>query len=186
MSRPYSPGERDQIPIVQEAGWAPRQVSMGAENLVRTGIRSPHIPVRSESLHLLSYTGPLDLCAFTVLSSSLRLNTRSSLPRRRENEKLWSVASRLALCWENAQWVLCKAWKGTFKEKINDWMSQKCWNPPNCLDCDHILNHMLEVTVLWQLSRRMSKRLGSAAVQGGRDWGKLVDTASSVLKMILW
>ena len=43
----YSP-ERDSVPIVQEAGWAPGPVWTGAENLVSTGIRSRTVqPVAS-------------------------------------------------------------------------------------------------------------------------------------------
>jgi hypothetical protein len=43
---------------VQEAGWAPGPVWMGAENPTPTGIRSPDCPARSESLYRLSYPGP--------------------------------------------------------------------------------------------------------------------------------
>ena len=38
------------VPIAQEAGWAPRPVWTGAENLAPTGIRSPDRPSRSQSL----------------------------------------------------------------------------------------------------------------------------------------
>jgi len=48
------PRERP-IPIVQEAGWAPRPVWTGAENLAPTGIRSSDRPTRSKSLYRLSY-----------------------------------------------------------------------------------------------------------------------------------
>ena len=48
----------DQVPIVQEAGWAPGPVWTGAENVALTGIRSSDLPVRSESLYRLSYRGP--------------------------------------------------------------------------------------------------------------------------------
>ena len=60
MPRPgrFNPG-KDPVPIVQEAEWAPEPVWAGAENLVRTGIRSPDRPARSESLYRLSYPGPL-------------------------------------------------------------------------------------------------------------------------------
>jgi hypothetical protein len=34
------PPERDPVPTVQEAGWAPGPVRTGAENLAPTGIRS--------------------------------------------------------------------------------------------------------------------------------------------------
>jgi len=54
------PREREPVPIVQEAGWAPGQVWTGAENLAFFGIRSPDRPARSESLYRLSYPVPLD------------------------------------------------------------------------------------------------------------------------------
>ena len=50
----FTPG-KDPVPIVQEAGWAPGPVWIGAENLAPTGIRSPDIPARSESLYRLGY-----------------------------------------------------------------------------------------------------------------------------------
>jgi hypothetical protein len=50
----YTPG-KDPVPIVQEAGWAPGPVWTGAENLAPTGIRSPDLPARSQSLYGLSY-----------------------------------------------------------------------------------------------------------------------------------
>ena len=52
------PPGKDPVPIVQEAGWAPGPVWMGAENLAPTGIRSPDRPARSESLYRLSYPSP--------------------------------------------------------------------------------------------------------------------------------
>ena len=54
----FTPGERDPVPIVQEAGWAPEPVWRGAEILALTGIRSSDRAVRSESLYRLSYPGP--------------------------------------------------------------------------------------------------------------------------------
>ena len=51
-----TPG-KDPVPIVQEAGWAPRPVWTDAENLAPTGIRSPDRLARSESLYRLSYPG---------------------------------------------------------------------------------------------------------------------------------
>ena len=56
--RPLYPRERDPVPIVQEAGWAPGQVWKGAENLACSGIRSPDRPARSGSLYRLSYLDP--------------------------------------------------------------------------------------------------------------------------------
>jgi hypothetical protein len=53
--------ERDPVPIVQEAGWAPGPVWTDAENLAPTGIRSPDRPARSESLYRLRYKNELTL-----------------------------------------------------------------------------------------------------------------------------
>ena len=53
----FAPG-KEPGPIVQEAGWAPGLVWRGAENLASTGIRSPNLRARSESLYGLSYPGP--------------------------------------------------------------------------------------------------------------------------------
>jgi hypothetical protein len=59
--RPLYPRERDPVPIVQDAGWAPGPVWKGAKNLVPIGIRSPDrpacrytgytIPAHSISIH---------------------------------------------------------------------------------------------------------------------------------------
>jgi len=54
-SRPLFTRGKDSVPIVQEAGWAPRTVWTGAENLVPIGIQSPDRPARSQSLYRLSY-----------------------------------------------------------------------------------------------------------------------------------
>jgi hypothetical protein len=50
MARLLCPWE-DTIPIVQQAGWAPRLVWMGSENLALMRIRSPHHPACSKSLY---------------------------------------------------------------------------------------------------------------------------------------
>jgi hypothetical protein len=52
-----TPG-KDPVPILQEAAWAPGPVWIGAENLAYTGIRSPDLPARIESLYLLRYPDP--------------------------------------------------------------------------------------------------------------------------------
>ena len=51
------PPEKEPVPIVQEAEWAPGPVWTGVEFLALTGIRSPDRPARSESLYRLSYPG---------------------------------------------------------------------------------------------------------------------------------
>jgi len=55
---PLYPRERDPVPILQEAGWAPGPVWTGAENLSPTGILSPDRPARSKSLYQLRYPDP--------------------------------------------------------------------------------------------------------------------------------
>jgi hypothetical protein len=50
---------KDPVPTVQEVGWAPGPVLTGAENIASAGVRSPHRPARSESLHRLRYPGSL-------------------------------------------------------------------------------------------------------------------------------
>jgi hypothetical protein len=64
--RPLYPREKDPIPIVQEAGWAPGPVWTAAENLAPTGIRSPDRPARSESLYRLSYRGLCEEVAYQI------------------------------------------------------------------------------------------------------------------------
>ena len=46
-------------PNIEGAGWAPGPVWTVAENLAPIGIRFPRLPVRSESLYQVSYSGPL-------------------------------------------------------------------------------------------------------------------------------
>jgi len=53
--RPLFTSGEDPVPIVQEDGWAPGPVWTGAENLACTGIRSPGLQARSQSLYRLSY-----------------------------------------------------------------------------------------------------------------------------------
>ena len=48
----------DPVPTVQEAGRAQGLFWTGAEYLAPTGIGSPGLPARSESLYRLSYPGP--------------------------------------------------------------------------------------------------------------------------------
>ena len=57
-TRPFYLREKDQLAIVQEAGWASRLDWTGVENLAPTKIRSPDRPASSESLYRLSYPGP--------------------------------------------------------------------------------------------------------------------------------
>jgi hypothetical protein len=63
----FTPGE-EPVPIAQEAGWAPPPVWIGAEYLASTGIRSPDLPARSESLYRLSHSG------HTIIRKRRKLN----------------------------------------------------------------------------------------------------------------
>ena len=56
-SRLLFPWERDLVPILQEAGWAPGLVWAGAENRTPTEIRFPDPAAPSASLYQLSYPG---------------------------------------------------------------------------------------------------------------------------------
>jgi len=51
--------ERNSVPIVQKAGWAPESFWTGSANLAPTRIRSLHRPACNESLDRLRYSGPL-------------------------------------------------------------------------------------------------------------------------------
>ena len=53
--RPFYPRERDSVPILKEAAWAPGLILTGAENFAPTGVRSLDRPARSESLYRLRY-----------------------------------------------------------------------------------------------------------------------------------
>jgi hypothetical protein len=55
----FTPG-KDTVPIVQEAGLALEPVWRGTENLAPTGIQSPDLPARSESLYRLRHPGSLE------------------------------------------------------------------------------------------------------------------------------
>jgi hypothetical protein len=57
-SRRLYPRERDLVPIVRVAGWAPGPVWTGGENVTPTGVRSRDRPARSASLYRLIYPGP--------------------------------------------------------------------------------------------------------------------------------
>ena len=54
----FTPG-KDAVPIVQEAGWAPGPVWIGAENLAPTGIRSPDLPARKRVAIPTELSGPI-------------------------------------------------------------------------------------------------------------------------------
>jgi hypothetical protein len=49
------PPEKDLVPILQQAEWAPGQAWTGAKNLAATSIRSPDLTAHCESLHRLSF-----------------------------------------------------------------------------------------------------------------------------------
>jgi hypothetical protein len=60
--RPLYPRERDPVPIVWEAGWAPGPVWTAAKNLAPTGIRFPDRSARSESLYRLRWSSNTQSC----------------------------------------------------------------------------------------------------------------------------
>jgi hypothetical protein len=66
--QPLSTPEKDPVPIVQEAEWAPGPVWTGAENLASTGTRSPNLSARSQSLYRLGYPAHVTYCIFSKSS----------------------------------------------------------------------------------------------------------------------
>jgi hypothetical protein len=63
--------QKDPVPIVQEAGWAPWPVLMGMENLPPIGIQSLDRPAHGELLYWLSYPSVL-VCVLTKLVYKVR------------------------------------------------------------------------------------------------------------------
>jgi hypothetical protein len=76
--RPLYRRERDAVPILQEAGWAPGPVWTAAENLAPTGVRSPDRPTRNESLYRLSYSWFNSRCCPNGFRENLRKIKNSS------------------------------------------------------------------------------------------------------------
>jgi hypothetical protein len=58
---------KDPVTIVQEAGGASEPVWICEENLASTGIRSPDLPARSESLYRLRHPGSAKINIFMYL-----------------------------------------------------------------------------------------------------------------------
>jgi hypothetical protein len=52
------PRKKYALRMEEEAEWLSEVVWTGVENLAPTEIRSPELPVRSESLYSLHYSGP--------------------------------------------------------------------------------------------------------------------------------
>jgi hypothetical protein len=69
--------EREPVPILQEAGWDPGPLWMGAENIALTVIRSPDCPSRRGSLYRLRYSGPLTALILYNVNISMDKYTKS-------------------------------------------------------------------------------------------------------------
>ena len=76
--------ERDPVPIIREAGWAPGTVWTCSENLAATGNRTPDRSGRSKSLYLLSYPGPFKGGLRNVFACAANLGRIWSLCRPHE------------------------------------------------------------------------------------------------------
>jgi hypothetical protein len=63
----FTPGE-DPVHIVQEAGWAPGPVWIGAENDTPTRIRFPDRPARSQSLYRLRYPANTYVQSYSIMT----------------------------------------------------------------------------------------------------------------------
>ena len=74
---------KDPAPIVQEAGWGPRPVWTGVENLAPTGIRSPDHPARSQLLYRLRYSAhmiPYSLLEIDIWKEPAAFSSRWTTP----------------------------------------------------------------------------------------------------------
>jgi hypothetical protein len=74
----FLPPRKDPVLIVQEAGWAAGPVWTGAGNFVPTGIRSPELPARSQSLYTTTLPSPrwyfVGLCNLYFSVTALLIN----------------------------------------------------------------------------------------------------------------
>ena len=73
--RPLYP-VKDPVPIVQETGWASRQLWTRTESLAPTGSQSPDRAARSESLYRLSYPGRPQVLNFSILTKTQRIQLK--------------------------------------------------------------------------------------------------------------
>ena len=97
---------------LQEAGWAPGPVWMGADNLASTGIRSSDLPAHSELLYWLSYPSSPSISyrliyfnkdVFIVLRChhyhSQQSKTRNECMNTHCNDFLYNTCSSLPFFW---------------------------------------------------------------------------------------
>ena len=123
----FAPG-KDPVPIVQEAGWAPGPVLTDAENVACTGIRSPGLPARSESLYRLSLLGP-------------RIRRGLWLEKLMETSRLerWAVSERTILKWIVAKCdgKVCAGFIWLNKWKVGGFctLGNECYDSTDCGEC---------------------------------------------------
>jgi hypothetical protein len=75
------PPADDPLLIVKKAGWNPGPICLGAEYLASTGIRSPNLPFRGESLYRLSHPVLLASTNTTILVQTYLLHGAESFLR---------------------------------------------------------------------------------------------------------
>jgi hypothetical protein len=98
----FTPG-KDPVPIEQEAGWVRGPVWIVAENLAFTGIRSPDLPARNESLYRLSYPGPqysqvMSLNMLVSVNEPTSISSEYSCSDRGSNEVPLTIRVENILC----------------------------------------------------------------------------------------
>ena len=96
----FTPG-KDLVPIVQEAGWAPRPVWTGAENLASTRIRSPDCPARSQSLYRLRYPAQRTLLILQNSYTVVRIRNINTLWGLRYGDRIHPPPALLQTCFCN-------------------------------------------------------------------------------------
>jgi hypothetical protein len=79
-----TPREGHLVPIVQEGGWDPRPVWMGAENIAPTRIWSLDLPTCSKSLYQLCYLSPYNFTNRVLFFCKKYLNSQTSCIRTQD------------------------------------------------------------------------------------------------------
>ena len=121
----WPPGKRPGTHCV--GGWGgPGPVWTGAENLASTGIRSPDLPARSESLYRLSYPG--NSKKFAALEILVDLSDSE------EFNMAWEVIQ------ENIK-ISTKSVVGVY-----EWKKQKAWSDKQS---SRFLDHAKQTKVQW-------------------------------------
>jgi len=91
----FYPRDREPVPVLQEAGWAPRSVWTGAENLAPTGIRSPDCPARTGNKQGLINKGSVRGTALCNKPNTAPFISRARAVKLHLFQRLWEKGREL-------------------------------------------------------------------------------------------